>query len=744
MSTQVPPAAKPPPKQARREIRILIIAKNVSNFQKAAQFLTRRGWPSDVVGNVKQAVEYVVKHRPMFVMVSFSHPNANVTKLPNLLTQTFKATCIAFGENTDPKTTARLHGCRLKHIFYGVLSGPSIHMRIKKILIDMENEMRKAQQPKEGAHAPGPTSADAAAGPSTETPGQVIMKGRNLGPRQAMVLGQPGAPQKERGFHQTPSSTEGGQPEDQELFDDSTPVEEGESYWGKKKYGQGAEADYMDYQGAKESSREGAEEAEGMYGQDHAQGYAPGLEQGMPEEHFSGEDAALIADGEDGDYAGEDADFDAQAFLEMAAQHGADPSTWPEADTADAIPDISSLTSQFEDEAETFADPEAESFDPSGATDSGSGYQPRQTASNMAGNFYNPQRTSSVQGPAGAAQHGHQAKGHFPQNGGSATGERGPGFYNPQESQWPAGEHAGRQSHPQHPAGGLPGQGETAPGVSVESHRTTDSTSGFAPGQPPTGEAETRGAEVHSPSVGMAELSPSTAHVRSPELAGIADVFGRGLKNACEPLMTQPRKIGDLETVGVMTVVSPSTSGYLLFAVPKGTGVGAGLIQKIQSCVQSEMESQRMDFRLTDQFETQIEKVSFVSWAQTEADFMSVHQHQDFELAIAFFAVPNVPRLRPSEDVENMSVVDLSSVIPDIPVQFRGYINFKKNDKMILYVKSGRSISQEQKSRLMQKNVNELFIPDAEAGIFIAQMAQAMINQKIQSYLSQKVLRRAS
>ena len=123
--------------QQGKQVKILIVAKNVSGFSATARFLSRRGFPTQVVGEVKQAVEYVVRQRPSFVMISYSHSNLNVLKLPQLLMSTFNVTCIAFGENNDPKTIARLHGSKMQHVFFGVLSGPVIHMKIKQILTEM-------------------------------------------------------------------------------------------------------------------------------------------------------------------------------------------------------------------------------------------------------------------------------------------------------------------------------------------------------------------------------------------------------------------------------------------------------------------------------------------------------------------------------------------------------------------------------------------------------------------------------
>ena len=67
------------------EVEILILAKNPAPLQNAAGFLTRRGWPTNVMGNVTKAVEYIAANRPDFVLISVNHPHPTVNKLPDII-----------------------------------------------------------------------------------------------------------------------------------------------------------------------------------------------------------------------------------------------------------------------------------------------------------------------------------------------------------------------------------------------------------------------------------------------------------------------------------------------------------------------------------------------------------------------------------------------------------------------------------------------------------------------------------
>ena len=102
-------------------------------------------------------------------------------------------------------------------------------------------------------------------------------------------------------------------------------------------------------------------------------------------------------------------------------------------------------------------------------------------------------------------------------------------------------------------------------------------------------------------------------------------------------------------------------------------------------------------------------------------------------MALAFFPVAELPKLEKSS-IRDMSMVDLAEVRTGVRVDFNGFINLKKNDKMILYVKNGRSISDKQKSRLLANNIDKMYIRDEEAESFYEQMARVILNEKIDQY----------
>jgi DNA-binding NtrC family response regulator len=70
------------------EVEILIIAKNANGMTQAANFLSRRGWPTTVLSNVGRAIEHISDKQPDFILISFNHTHPAVLKLPDLITRT--------------------------------------------------------------------------------------------------------------------------------------------------------------------------------------------------------------------------------------------------------------------------------------------------------------------------------------------------------------------------------------------------------------------------------------------------------------------------------------------------------------------------------------------------------------------------------------------------------------------------------------------------------------------------------
>lgn len=121
------------------ELEILVIAKTPNKLNSMASFLTRRGWPTTVLGSVSQSIEFIAEKKPDFVLISLNHPNPAMAKIPDLIQGTFNLTCIGFVETFDTASQAKLNKSRMRHKIAGQPSGPTLHRSIRKILAEKLN-----------------------------------------------------------------------------------------------------------------------------------------------------------------------------------------------------------------------------------------------------------------------------------------------------------------------------------------------------------------------------------------------------------------------------------------------------------------------------------------------------------------------------------------------------------------------------------------------------------------------------
>lgn len=121
------------------DINIFIIAKNPAQLNNAVNFINRRGWKTQCIGNISKAIGTIVAESPDILLVSVDHPNPNVNRLPLLLAQSLNTICIGFAEDSGAISVNRLKKSKFQHKFTGFPSGPSLHRFIRQTLDQIHN-----------------------------------------------------------------------------------------------------------------------------------------------------------------------------------------------------------------------------------------------------------------------------------------------------------------------------------------------------------------------------------------------------------------------------------------------------------------------------------------------------------------------------------------------------------------------------------------------------------------------------
>ncbi len=118
------------------QVKVVILAKNVTALKSVAVFFRRRGWPAVIFGSLSKAVEYIQEHNPDFVLISFNHPHPSIQKVPELLNQKFAVDCIGFVEGTDAISVSSLTSAKVKHKIFGQPTGPNLYRGVRRILAE--------------------------------------------------------------------------------------------------------------------------------------------------------------------------------------------------------------------------------------------------------------------------------------------------------------------------------------------------------------------------------------------------------------------------------------------------------------------------------------------------------------------------------------------------------------------------------------------------------------------------------
>lgn len=119
-------------------VNVLIIAHKQSQFAAAASFLSRRGFPCTVKGNIRDGLQFITKQKATHVFLSWNLPGANIIKTYQLIAKTFKVDCVVYAEKPDGKTAAELTMSRLPEVMQAPVSGPGLYMRVQKLIKQRE------------------------------------------------------------------------------------------------------------------------------------------------------------------------------------------------------------------------------------------------------------------------------------------------------------------------------------------------------------------------------------------------------------------------------------------------------------------------------------------------------------------------------------------------------------------------------------------------------------------------------
>ena len=198
--------------------------------------------------------------------------------------------------------------------------------------------------------------------------------------------------------------------------------------------------------------------------------------------------------------------------------------------------------------------------------------------------------------------------------------------------------------------------------------------------------------------------------LKGPRSQGIlADSVRTVVKEVSSRTTEEAHAIEGTRQISVLTIKSSRFHGYLIAAHGANkkidpnfaTGIKTRLIEHLKKQGES-MKNDEADF------EMEIKKVEFGTWAEEFAEFVAISQHEDSELAVAFVGGdPELGRVETSA-AQDMVSCQLKDLAVGEPVECDMFLHLRKNDKYVRYLKQGVPLTQEQKDRLLKKEVKDL------------------------------------
>lgn len=173
--------------------------------------------------------------------------------------------------------------------------------------------------------------------------------------------------------------------------------------------------------------------------------------------------------------------------------------------------------------------------------------------------------------------------------------------------------------------------------------------------------------------------------------------------------------IHEVSRIGVFPVDSQSAPGYIVVAFGDDRSQQAtAFLTNCEGELQESLSTAGFNGKVESGFWLEIPNVDFASWVSGMGAFNLTVESQGLAVGVAFFQSPRpLTKAQASHD-NSMYTVPIEEISTEYPVNFKAYIHFNRNHKFYLYLRNGRQLQPEQKERLLDHKVNELFMKSVD------------------------------
>lgn len=122
---------------------MLIIKSDPNSLKGVEQFLKNREWFLGSTHQMKDAILFLVKNKPSFVLITVDHPSPKMRKLPKIISSAFPACVMVYAEKATTASFKLLMDSGVEYKINPPVTGPAVERAVNKYIRDQEQASRQ-------------------------------------------------------------------------------------------------------------------------------------------------------------------------------------------------------------------------------------------------------------------------------------------------------------------------------------------------------------------------------------------------------------------------------------------------------------------------------------------------------------------------------------------------------------------------------------------------------------------------
>jgi len=184
----------------------------------------------------------------------------------------------------------------------------------------------------------------------------------------------------------------------------------------------------------------------------------------------------------------------------------------------------------------------------------------------------------------------------------------------------------------------------------------------------------------------------------------------------------------------VFPIDSSALPGFLVVALEVGAAEDQKrFLRNCENALLSSFQSMGVQGKLEGGFWLDVPAIAFSQWSENAGTFSFKLNHKGHEVGVSYFQTEKSMAKASSSAEKGMYTIDLTEISTDEPVTFKAYLYLKENKKFYLYLRNGRQLQPEQKERLGENKISQVFLKTVDLENLRMFLAAAYLKETIRN-----------